>query len=70
MRDTDMAGEGMGPSLLTRLPMVPVLSSAARMPLPGVAMALAVAISSAAYCSGRGRHPASEVDVGDGAAAS
>ena len=33
----------------TRLPMVPVLSSAARMPLPGVAMALALAISSAAY---------------------
>jgi hypothetical protein len=32
-----------------RLPMVPVLSSAARMPLPGATIALAVAISSAAY---------------------
>ena len=31
-----------------RLPMVPALSSAARMPLPAVAMALAVAMSSAA----------------------
>ena len=31
-----------------RLPIVPALSSAARMPLPAAAMALAVAISSAA----------------------
>lgn len=34
----------------TRLPMVPVLSSAARMPLPGVAIFFALAISSSAYC--------------------
>lgn len=39
----------------TRLPMVPVLSSAARMPLPGVAIALAVAISSSAYCGTGGQ---------------
>ena len=46
----------------TRLPMVPVLSSAARIPLPGVAMALAVAISSAAYCrrAGRGCRPSGD----------
>lgn len=37
----------------TRLPMVPVLSSAARMPLPGVAIFLAFAISSSAYCTCR-----------------
>ena len=33
-----------------RLPIVPVDSSAARMPLPGTDMALAVATSSSAYC--------------------
>lgn len=37
------------------MPMVPVDSSAARMPLPGVAMALALAISSAACCRGASR---------------
>jgi hypothetical protein len=34
--------------LASRLPIVPVLSSAARIPLPGVAMYLAVLISSSA----------------------